>query len=31
VKAARLWRFEPATENGKPVPGSQTIHFVFQR
>lgn len=31
VKAARLWRFEPATENGKPVPGTQTIHFVFQR
>jgi TonB family protein len=31
VQAARLWRFEPARENGKPVPGTQTIHFVFQK
>jgi Gram-negative bacterial TonB protein C-terminal len=31
VKAARLWRFEPARENGKPVVGSQTLHFVFQQ
>jgi hypothetical protein len=30
VEAARLWRFEPARENGKPVPGSETIHFVFE-
>jgi len=28
VQAARLWRFEPARENGKAVPGTQTIHFV---
>jgi len=31
VQAARLWRFEPARENGKAVPGAQTIHFVFQK
>jgi Gram-negative bacterial TonB protein C-terminal len=31
VKAARLWRFEPARENGKPVAGAQTLHFVFQQ
>jgi TonB family protein len=31
VQAARLWRFEPARENGKAVPGTQTIHFVFQK
>ncbi len=31
VKASRQWRFEPARENGKPVPGTQTIHFVFQK
>lgn len=31
VSAARQWRFEPARENGKPVPGTQTIHFVFTR
>jgi hypothetical protein len=30
VEAARLWRFEPARENGKPVPGTETIHFVFE-
>ncbi len=31
VQAARLWRFEPARENGKAMPGTQTIHFVFQK
>jgi hypothetical protein len=31
VQAARQWRFEPARENGKAVPGSQTIHFVFTK
>ncbi|HEY6577863.1 MAG TPA: energy transducer TonB [Rhizomicrobium sp.] len=31
VKAARLWRFEPARENGKAVAGAQTLHFVFQQ
>ena len=31
VKAARLWRFEPARENGKPVVGSETLHFEFQK
>jgi Gram-negative bacterial TonB protein C-terminal len=31
VKAARLWRFEPARENGKPVSGAETLHFVFQK
>jgi TonB family protein len=31
VQAARQWRFEPARENGKPVQGTQTIHFVFTK
>jgi Gram-negative bacterial TonB protein C-terminal len=31
VQAARQWRFEPARQNGRAVPGSQTIHFVFER
>ncbi len=31
VRAARLWRFEPARENGKPAPGTQIIHFVFEK
>jgi hypothetical protein len=31
VQAARLWRFEPARENGKPVTGTQTLHFVFTK
>jgi len=31
VKAARLWRFEPARENGEPVASSQVIHFTFQK
>jgi hypothetical protein len=31
VQAARLWRFEPARENGEPVSGSQVIHFTFQK
>jgi hypothetical protein len=31
VQAARLWRFEPARENGRAVQGTQTIHFVFEK
>jgi len=31
VKAALLWRFYPATAEGKPVPGSEIIHFEFSR
>jgi hypothetical protein len=31
VQAARLWRFEPARENGKPVEGVLVIHFTFQK
>jgi hypothetical protein len=31
VQAARLWRFEPARENGKPVAGTQILHFVFDK
>ena len=31
VQAARLWRFDPARENGKAVQGAQTIHFVFDK
>jgi hypothetical protein len=31
VQAAHQWRFEPARENGRVVPGAQTIHFVFER
>jgi len=31
VSAARLWRYEPARQNGKPVQADQTIHFVFEK
>ncbi|HEX4137873.1 MAG TPA: hypothetical protein VHY84_24905 [Bryobacteraceae bacterium] len=31
VQAARLWRFEPARENGKAVEGRQILHFVFDK
>ncbi len=31
VQAARLWRFEPARENGKPVAGAQILHFSFEK
>lgn len=31
VQAARLWRFEPAHQNGKAIPSTETIHFVFER
>jgi TonB family protein len=31
VKAARLWRFEPARDGDQAVPGTQTIHFVFEK
>jgi hypothetical protein len=31
VQAARLWRFEPARENGKAVAGTQVIHFTFEK
>jgi hypothetical protein len=31
VKASRLWRFEPARQNGRAVAGAQTLHFVFQQ
>jgi len=31
VQAAKQWRFEAARENGKPVQGTQTIHFVFTK
>ena len=31
LQAAKLWRFEPAREHGKPVVGTQTIHFVFTK
>jgi protein TonB len=31
VQAARLWRFEPARENGKAVAGTQILHFVFEK
>ena len=31
VQAARLWRFEPARENGKAVAGTSTLHFVFEK
>jgi hypothetical protein len=30
VEAAKLWRFEPARQNGRSVPGRETIHFVFE-
>jgi hypothetical protein len=31
VQAARLWKFEPARENGAAVAGTQTLHFVFEK
>jgi len=31
IQAAKQWKFEPAKESGKPVDGTQTIHFVFTR
>jgi hypothetical protein len=31
VYAARLWRFTPARENGRPTASTQTIHFVFEK
>jgi hypothetical protein len=31
VQAAKLWRFEPGRENGKPVAGIQILHFVFEK
>lgn len=31
VQAAKQWRFEPARENGKPAPGVQILHFVFEK
>jgi len=31
VHAARLWRFEPARDNGQAVAGTSTIHFTFQK
>jgi hypothetical protein len=31
VTAAKQWRFDPARENGRAVPGTETIHFVFER
>lgn len=30
ISAARQWRFQPATLNGKPVPAEYTIVFVFR-
>lgn len=30
LDAATGWRFRPATENGKPVKGTFTIHFEFK-
>jgi hypothetical protein len=29
LKAARQWRFQPATLNGKPIPAEYTIVFAF--
>jgi TonB family protein len=31
VAAAKQWRFEPAREGGKAVPGSEIIHFTFDK
>jgi hypothetical protein len=31
VYAARLWRFTPARENGRPAASTQIIHFVFEK
>jgi protein TonB len=29
VSAARLWKFEPATRNGKPIASLKTLRFRF--
>ena len=31
VYAAKQWRFDPAREDGKPVAGTEIIHFVFDK
>jgi hypothetical protein len=31
VYAAKQWRFEPARQDGKAVPGMEIIHFVFDK
>lgn len=31
LRAAKEWRFDPARKDGKRIPGSQVIHFVFER
>ena len=31
VYAAKQWRFEPAREDGKAIPGTEIIHFVFDK
>jgi hypothetical protein len=31
VAAAKQWRFDPAREDGKPVAGTEKIHFLFER
>ncbi len=31
VAAAKEWTFKPATQAGKPVASSRTIHFVFEQ
>lgn len=30
VDAVRMWRFRPATKNGRPVPSAQRVRFVFK-
>jgi TonB family protein len=30
IAAARLWRFTPALDNGRPVPGETTLTFKFK-
>jgi hypothetical protein len=31
VAAARQWTFKPATQHGRPISSSRTIHFVFEQ
>jgi len=31
VTAAKQWHFEPAREDGKPVVGTEIIHFNFEK
>ena len=31
LESARKWKFKPAQQNGRPVPGSWLLHYRFRR